>query len=149
MPPVWVAGLDWTRALDHDTRTITRVTPWGTRFDGWDTIPDRLDWLMQQKPRPQDADTVTEWASALERHADTAATLLDPVIMEVDAPCPECQQKTVTLPDNDGNPVEHRTLRFRTESADCRACGTLWRGMDIIELAHAANNPPPKQPEEL
>lgn len=139
--PVWLEGMVWIDALNKCAREWTTRTPWGTTYNGPDTATSRLRWLAEEKPRPQDANTIRTWAGHLHGLAHEAANLLDPVLFTVAAPCPECGADHVRLPDGTGDTVRHDALRVRLFSADCAACGARWGETERLSLAAAVAAP--------
>lgn len=141
IPPVWVSGMAWVEDMDGHSVGWTTPTPWGARYPGGlhDPAPLRLLWLSEQHPRPQDVAVVRRWVAVLDSLFASAVKLLDPVRFTIAAPCPECGASSVDLPDDLGEMVAHPSLRVRSESADCGACGAIWRGGEVLDLAAAVN----------
>lgn len=121
MPPLWIDAADWLTTVD------TTTTDWTPHHTG-DT-PHRLHTLATHKWRPQDIphmhtliDTLTTWAH-------TADQLLDPPdhrTLELVAPCPACDARTVHRKDTAGEYVRTAALQVTAHGCTCQHCHTTW-----------------------
>lgn len=136
MPPAWIAGMDWLAEVEKVARGFTSRTPWGERYSGDGGSVERLVWLAEvARPRPQDTGNLRDIEGVLSRLATEGEKLLDPVLFTVDADCPVCGARFFQAPNGIGGYDFHAALMVRSSSAECGACGTVWRGGEVLDLA--------------
>lgn len=136
--PIWTAGHDWCTALN------TTLTALGKRAGV--TIPRRDVAEAVAHTRELDLAAVTSQyldhtATQLEHHHRMALKLLFPPMFELVAPCPECTATHTHHQGADGG-IRSAALTVHEMWAECGACGHIWDGIDVIDLARVLNHPP-------
>ena len=120
IPPLWI---DATQLLADIDRAVAQ---WESTWPA--TTPERLTILAGKSWRPQDTDTITNYALAVSRWSDQIDQLLDPEhVKHISTPCPSCGKKDIYRKDSAGERVRQPALRIVTETGcECQACGAFW-----------------------
>lgn len=122
MPPIWVDATDWLNTVDA---TVRDWIP----DHGNASTPDRLYTLTERAWRPEDLETVHRCTEIILRWVTQADALLDPDAhrsLELTAPCPACNTRTVHRKDTAGEWVRTAALTVTEQGCVCLACRTRW-----------------------